>query len=137
MLCFLLKTAFVKLPQKKYEDLGPKTTDISKPQTKASLEQGVEEEKAPEKPEVLEEEKKPSDSDDVVIAEKGEAVLVTCGSAAILPALTENGQPCLVQCLVCTCELPRTLDFGSVDYQFSERDSPVNSQPVYTAVPRP
>ncbi|XP_012974313.1 calmegin [Mesocricetus auratus] len=59
--------------KKKYEDMGPKTTDICKPQTKAALEQGVEEEKAPEKPEDLEEEKKLSDSD-VVIAEKEEEV---------------------------------------------------------------
>lgn len=88
----LVKTAFVKFPQKKYEDMGPKTTDICKPQTKAALEQGVEEEKAPEKPEDLEEEKKLSDSD-VVIAEKGEAVLATCDSA-VLPALTENCHLC-------------------------------------------
>lgn len=90
----LVKTAFIKLPQKTYEDMGPKTTDICKPQTKAALEQGAEEEKAPEKPEDSEEEKKPSDSD-VIITEKGEAGLVTeTVTANILSALTENVQPC-------------------------------------------
>ncbi|KAM7332834.1 calmegin [Alexandromys fortis] len=52
-----------------YGDMGPKTANICKSQTKAALEQGTEEEKAPEKPEDSEEEKKPSDSD-VIIAEK-------------------------------------------------------------------
>lgn len=73
--------------------MGPKTTDICKPLTKAALEQGAEE-KAPEKPEDSEEEKKSSDSD-VIIAEKGEAGLVTeTVTASILSALTENVQPC-------------------------------------------
>lgn len=74
--------------------MGPKTTDICKPLTKAALEQGTEEEKAPEKPEDSEEEKKSSDSD-VIIAEKGEAGLVTeTVTASVLSALTENIQPC-------------------------------------------
>lgn len=94
VLLLLVRTAFVKLPQRTYGDMGPKTANICKSQTKAALEQGTEEEKAPEKPEDSEEEKKPSDSD-VIIAEKGEAGLVTeTVTANILSALTENVQPC-------------------------------------------
>lgn len=97
----LVRTAFVKLPQKTYEDMGPKTANICKLQTKAALEQGAEEEKAPEKPEDSEEEKKPSDSD-VLIAEKGEAGLVTETVTVNILSCTDRERPALQCSLPCS-----------------------------------
>ena len=73
----LVKIAYVKLPQKKYdEDVDFKKLDICKPQTKGALEQEVREEKAAlEKPADLEEERKQSDGE---IVEKGRTVMVIC-----------------------------------------------------------
>lgn len=72
----LVKIAYVKLPQKKYEDAAYKKTDICKPQTKGALEQDVTGEKAAlEKPLELGEEKKQSDGE---IVEKGKTVIVIC-----------------------------------------------------------
>lgn len=69
----IVKIAYVKLPQKKYEDVAFKKLDICKPQTKGALEQEVKEEKAAlEKPVDLEEEKKQSDGE---IVEKGRTVM--------------------------------------------------------------
>lgn len=74
----LLKIAYVKLPQKKYEDSEYKKTDIRKPQTKGALEQEVKEKKAAlEKPVDLEEEKKQSDGETV---EKGRIMIVIMGT---------------------------------------------------------
>lgn len=73
---FLLKIAFVKLPQKKYEDSEYKKTDICKPQTKGALEQEVKEKKAAlEKPVDLEEEKKQSDGETLETPEKGRIMI--------------------------------------------------------------
>lgn len=70
----LVKIAYVKLLQKKYEDAEYKKTDICKPQTKGALEQEVKEEKAAlEKPVDVEEEKKQSDGE---ILEKGKTIIV-------------------------------------------------------------
>lgn len=55
--------------KKKYEDTGPKKTELCKLQSKAALEQEAEEEKAPEKPEDVQEEKKPGEAE-VVTVEK-------------------------------------------------------------------
>lgn len=69
----LVKIAYIKLSQKKYEDAEYKKSDICKPQTKGALEQKVKEDKAAlEKPVDLEEEKKQSDGE---ILEKGKIVI--------------------------------------------------------------
>lgn len=70
----LVKIAYVKLPQKKYEEAEYKKTDVCKPQTKGALEQEVKDEKAAlEKPVDLEEEKQQSDGE---ILEKGKTMVV-------------------------------------------------------------
>ncbi|XP_021026763.1 calmegin [Mus caroli] len=56
--------------KKKYEDTGPKKTELCKLQSKAALEQEAEEEKAPEKPEDVQEEKKPSEAEVVIVAKE-------------------------------------------------------------------
>lgn len=72
----LVKIAYVKLPQKKYEDAEYKKTDICKPETKGALEQEAKDEKAAlEKPADLEEEKQQSDGE---IVEKGKTVIEIC-----------------------------------------------------------
>lgn len=70
----LVTIAYVKLPQKKYEDAQYKITDICKQPKKGALEQEVKEKKAAlEKPVDSEEEKQQSDGE---VLEKGRTVIV-------------------------------------------------------------